>query len=536
MADCNVLDLLVNVEGKSQVAVASLTSVTSESEDHQVDEGATSSAKVLEDNIASTPVLSEEIVDNTRTLNNFMKDLAVATKSPKTKKGCNKQNCASDNTETLLCSTCSSNVHYECTGLPGYQIYRFVNAARYRKYVCEICSGEIPLNFCVGDKVVGTDVALHVSSEKLNSDWKNVVAEKDDLITQQGKIIMSFQEKIKEKISTSQANIVNIDGGSVSLTKLKEENAELTEQAQTHKDELKRKESMIKNMDKAHKTLIELVHAKDVIIENQKVIIDKAKENEDQVSDLKDARDIIALKEIELADCLEQLKVLQEQSSGNFADEELNSLKERNLELTKIINDQKLLIEKAELAFDTQEKLTVAKCEIIDNLKTIIQLNGNTATSQTQIVAEPTDESSELPGLDESIMHLKNLALHGVILNGLLAWFDIQRRTTANDEWIHQALKHFTDEEVTNAKGLLWDASDENVIGKKINRQGSSRKSSEINDIIAALGCLAEKKTMPLFISTSNMIMQTPAPSVTADKTISDIVHNSIKGLESSID
>ena len=43
-----------------------------------------------------------------------------------------------------------------------------------------------------------------------------------------------------------------------------------------------------------------------------------------------------------------------------------------------------------------------------------------------------------------------------------------------------------------------------------VKRQGADKSQSEINDICAALKILSEKDCMPMFLSTSNMISQTP--------------------------
>ena len=69
---------------------------------------------------------------------------------------------------------------------------------------------------------------------------------------------------------------------------------------------------------------------------------------------------------------------------------------------------------------------------------------------------------------------------------------------------------HFTKEEITDAKNLLWDVCNEEIVGKLVNRQGPSKSQSEITDIENAMNILAEKGVMPLFAATSHMIMQTP--------------------------
>ena len=113
-------------------------------------------------------------------------------------------------------------------------------------------------------------------------------------------------------------------------------------------------------------------------------------------------------------------------------------------------------------------------------------------------------------GFQESIICLSQIALHGLIVNGLLLWADIQHRTAPSKEWKEKALIHFNDEEISNAKNLLWDVSNEEIIGKKVNRQGPSKQESEINDIELALNALAEEERIPLFVASSSMVMQTP--------------------------
>ena len=180
-------------------------------------------------------------------------------------------------------------------------------------------------------------------------------------------------------------------------------------------------------------------------------------------------------------------------------DAKLQSLEEANETLNKRLEDQITIRQKTELAFETQGKLIESKTEIINNLKTIAAQNTG-----------GVPQIKNIPGLQETVTCLSNVALHGVILNGLLQWVDTQRRTTASDIWKAVIIKHFTQEEITMAKNLLWDTCDENIIGKLINRQGSNKSQTEIEDIEAALSKLAEKQVMPLYVATSTMVMQNP--------------------------
>ena len=65
------------------------------------------------------------------------------------------------------------------------------------------------------------------------------------------------------------------------------------------------------------------------------------------------------------------------------------------------------------------------------------------------------------------------LQCHGVLLNGLLLWLDIKRKTTAENVWKSQAITKFTKEEITAAKDELWKTAGEAVLGKAVRRQGN---------------------------------------------------------------
>ena len=245
------------------------------------------------------------------------------------------------------------------------------------------------------------------------------------------------------------------------------------------------------------------------MIKSQKTIIAGLQKNNDSVSnedDLIEARKTITLKETEISKYLKELERVKTEKSNEESDDQmivlnakLQSLEEDNETFKKRLEDQITIRQKTELAFETQGKLIESKTEIINNLKTI-------AAQNTGI--EPP--IMNIPGLQETVTCLSNLALHGVILNGLLLWVDIQRRTIASGIWKAEATKHFTQEEITNAKNLLWDACDENIIGKLINRQGGNKSQTEIDDIETALSKLAEKQVMPLYVATSTMVIQNP--------------------------
>ena len=126
---------------------------------------------------------------------------------------------------------------------------------------------------------------------------------------------------------------------------------------------------------------------------------------------------------------------------------------------------------------------------------------------------------------------MTNLALHGVILNRFLVWADIQRRTTAENIWNDEALKHFIIEEITDAKEFLWDVADNGVLGNMIKQRGPSKSTAEINDISNALQKLAEREVM----RSSNMVMQTPSFNVNCEKVYSGEIVTTLKTQEDSM-
>ena len=103
-------------------------------------------------------------------------------------------------------------------------------------------------------------------------------------------------------------------------------------------------------------------------------------------------------------------------------------------------------------------------------------------------------------------------------MDSFLLWADTQRRTSLENVWKAQALQNFTREEITDAKALLWDVCDVNIIGKMQSHKGTSKQVLEIDDINIALKKLPEKEALPLFIGTSNMFLRTSKAEDTSDE------------------
>ena len=159
-----------------------------------------------------------------------------------------------------------------------------------------------------------------------------------------------------------------------------------------------------------------------------------------------------------------------------------------------------------ELAFETQKDLIKSKEEIIENMKLIKSLSND---------AQSEMEQQELKqGVYECIEFLKYHATNGVLLNGLLLWRDIQRKTTAENVWKSQAITKFIKEEITAAKEELWKIAGEAVLGKAVRRQGISKSKVELDEISEVFKKLFESSILPMFIGTSNMIIKTPVYNI----------------------
>ena len=327
------------------------------------------------------------------------------------------------------------------------------------------------------------------------------------------------------------------------------------------REEIIDKMKIIKTLEAGQKALNDLVEDRNVVINSQKTILDNDKiELSDIKEKLIEAKKLNEVKERDVADMKEKIAALESTGNGSQnaikkLEEELGNAESNKQILMKKLEDQISLTKKAEIAFDTQEKLTLSKCEVIENLKMIISQKEKTPsclpTQQTQgeqgnltsnnthpsginnAGSEQHGESNKIPGFEESFLCLSGIALHGLVVNGLLLWVDIQRRTVPSNEWKDKALKHFTAEEINNAKNMLWEICDEDLVGKLVRRQGSAKQQAEINDIENALNILSELQMMPLFVASSTMVMQTPheeiSPLAPSSKDLEDMVANAVK-------
>ena len=269
--------------------------------------------------------------------------------------------------------------------------------------------------------------------------------------------------------------------------------------------------------------------------------------------------------------------------------------KGKNIALSQRLTDATMVSERTMLAFNTQQDLVVAKQEIIDNLrKEIVAVKqshtikdpqqdcvGDDMTSNDEPTAESAAEKELIPrsklieltdhydakikmiseeadkfraklddankklddahlseglknGVKECFEFISIHARNSVITNGLLLWADIQRKQHPDSIWKAEAVEKFSSQEITEAKEILWRTVGENILGKKISRQGNSKNKSEVNDLSAAFKKLEDKDAVPMFLCTSGMVAQTPvfdqAPANTNTAKI-DAIDRSVKSL-----
>ena len=326
---------------------------------------------------------------------------------------------------------------------------------------------------------------------------------------------------------------------------MEELSSECTEKLQK---ELHNSKEVIRSTETVCDTLRKLANDKDEIITQQKVIIYscrcRSKDSNEELTNirkkLEESNNLIEERNMELREAKELLEEKNEEVGANGnrkLEKELAKSLQLNEDLRNELTTKVTITKKTELAFNTQTELVETKEELINNQRIVIEHMKKAVEEDANRIDATSieNEHPSVPGLQESVLCMTNLALHGVILNGFLVWADIQRRTTAENIWNAQALKHFIKEEITDAKELLWDVVDNGVLGNMIKRQGPSKSTAEINDISHALKKLAEKEVMPLFLGTSNMVMQTPSSNVHDEKVYSGEIVKTLKTLEDSM-
>ncbi len=208
-------------------------------------------------------------------------------------------------------------------------------------------------------------------------------------------------------------------------------------------EEIMDKVKIIERAETSQKMMEDLVRDRNEMIESQRIIINNTKaELEELKEDLRESRNIIGSKEEEINECRNELHTSIEKNREHIESHD-NEL------ILKKLEDLTTLNEKTELAYEVQNKLINSKCELIESLKMQISENKqppscsrsgsreqNNLTSQINTEGDDKENgvqdkgnNDKIPGLQESILCLSSIALHGIVTNGLLLWIDVQRRT-----------------------------------------------------------------------------------------------------------
>ena len=133
--------------------------------------------------------------------------------------------------------------------------------------------------------------------------------------------------------------------------------------------------------------------------------------------------------------------------------------------------------------------------------------------------------------------YLRNNGSNGIAINGILAWIDIQQKSTPENIWMAQAESHFADHEIDVARSALWKAASnrKDLIGAMVAHKSPGKAHKNLVDIAKAMKILKEKKMLPMLISTSDMMKKCPAFHVEKDDTNAVDIMARAKVLEESM-
>ena len=296
---------------------------------------------------------------------------------------CDNENCGAEDTDLVKCSICSKFVCETCNEVPVGKLKPVVKTCNRIYFICKLCH----------TKCDDADVESYMAKLKI-----------DDVI-----------------------EIAIDDRG---------------DRSRKSEDERNDLQKIITTMEETQKSLSETIADKEELISNQRKVIDELKTKADMSTspeDLKEVRDIVAIKEAEVSSCQNEIqrlkKVVAELENHDVKQAEIASQlqaeKDKNEALQRRLDDQITITSKTEMALKTQEKLTAAKVDLIENLKTKI------FQGKTPSCSEQTDEGQNLtsninrtsvsqiqdgdgetvPGIEECLVCIKSISLHGVILD-----------------------------------------------------------------------------------------------------------------------
>ena len=115
-------------------------------------------------------------------------------------------------------------------------------------------------------------------------------------------------------------------------------------------------------------------------------------------------------------------------------------------------------------------------------------------------------DGDESESLKKFLTDVKVTAKNGIVLNGVLAWVDIQSHTTAVGVRQDQMISLFTLEEIEEAIEDLWGAcgGEETVLGTMPKRNNVPNKAKNlVDDLFKAFIKLEEADKKPAILATS---------------------------------
>ena len=253
---------------------------------------------------------------------------------------------------------------------------------------------------------------------------------------------------------------------------------------------------------------------------------------------LGEARNLIIQNDMELGKCKMEITKLSENTTSHDGrlelEHQLEYEEEVNKDLVKKLWDQIFISKKTELAFNTQTELVSAKNEkvIIEQLKKEASASARDDLTSHIIVNNGGIENKNKNGVQDCSDYIKVHAANGV----LLLWADIQRKVTPENIWIAQVVQKFDSEEITEAKELLWRIAGDSIIGKMVKRQGANKPLPESNDIGYAFKSLSEKDSLPMFLCTGDMVVQTTIYTLSpTENASSQVINTQLKTIQESI-
>ena len=122
---------------------------------------------------------------------------------------------------------------------------------------------------------------------------------------------------------------------------------------------------------------------------------------------------------------------------------------------------------------------------------------------------------------------MKNNAMNGIAINGLLLWMDVQQKTTPPNILLAQAAATFCEIDVDAARADLWKAAGnrKDLIGEIVAHRSPGKKEKNLEDIHKTMMIIKEKDVLPLLLCTHKMVPNFPAFHSDKDTTnVTDVI------------